>query len=138
MTTKAAPMTKQTARAELLRSVLPGPLTEEDALLWMVLLHTHTIHLRPGVLSNHSNGKQAEETVVLAAETQRGAASDIAALWPDRTDERSNYAYWYFQYNIRTPYEALDAVPEDQRIRLLELRSFLASDPRVAAIVEEE
>jgi hypothetical protein len=136
--TQAAQMTKETARAELLRSVLSGPLTEEDALLWMVLLHTHAIHLHPGVLSSHKNGEQAEEVLALPADTRRGAASDIAALWPDRTDERANYLYWYYQYSTRTPYEVLDEVPEDQRTRLLQLRHLLASDPRVVAISEEE
>jgi hypothetical protein len=113
-------------------------LTEEDALLWMVLLHTHAIHLRPGVLSSHRNGEQAEEILVLPTQTQRAAASDIAALWPDRTDERANYLYWYYQYSTRTPYEVLGAVPDDQRTRLLQLRRLLASDPRVVAINEEE
>jgi hypothetical protein len=138
MTTKAAQLTKETARVELLRSVLSGPLTEEDALLWMVLLHTHEIHLRPEVLSNRGNGEQGEEIKVLPAETQRGAASAIAILWPDRTDTRANDVYWYHQYNTRTPYEVLDAVPYDQRTRLMELRYLLASDPRVAAVVEED
>jgi hypothetical protein len=136
--TRAAAMAIKTARAELLRGVLSGPLTEEDALLWMVLLHTHAIHLRPGVLSSQGDGEQAGEIAVLPAETQRGAASIIAALWPDRSDERANYAYWYFQYNTRTPYEVLDAVPEDQRTRLFQLRHLLAGDPRVTAIVEED
>lgn len=136
--TMAKRMTKNTARTDLLRSVLSDPLTEEDALLWMVLLHTHEIHLRPGVLSNRGDGVQAEEIVVLPSDTQRGAASIIAALWPDRTDERANYAYWYFQYNTRTRYEALDVVPEEQRTRLFQLRQLLAKDSRVAAVVEED
>lgn len=138
MTIKAAQMTKETARVELLRSVLPGPLTEEDALLWMVLLHTHAIHLLPGVFFSSRNGERAEEVKVLPAETQRGAASDIAILWPDRTDERASYVYWLRHYNLRTPYEVLDAVPEDQRTRLFELRHLLAGDPRVAAVIEED
>lgn len=138
MTTKAIPLTKETAHAELLRSVLPKPLTEEDALLWMVLLHTHAIRLRPGTLTAHRENGQTEEITVLSPQTQRGVASAIAALWPDRTDERANYVYWYFQYNSRTPYEALDVVPEDQRIRLFELRCLLASDPRIAAVIEDD
>ncbi len=131
-------MTKETAHAELLRSVLPGSLTEEDALLWMVILHTHAIHLHSGVLSSPRKGEQTEGITVLPAQTQRGAASVIAALWPDRTDERANSTFWYFQYTTRTPYEVLDSVPDDKRARLLELRHLLASDPRIAAIVAED
>lgn len=127
--------TKYTARVELLRSVLDGPLTEDDALLWMVLFHTHLIHLRPGSLAG--NG-MADPLEVLPAETQRGAAEIIATLWPDRHDERAGYVYWYWQYNTRTPYEVLDAVPEELRPRLLKLRDLLTRDPRVVTVVEED
>lgn len=131
-------MTKETARIELLRNVLPGPLKEEDALLWMVLLHTYAIHLRPGVLLGRGDDEQSREITVLPAESRRGAASAIAALWPNRMDERANYVYWYNQYNLRTPYEVLTDVPEDRRNRLVALRYLLAGDPRVAAIIEED
>lgn len=122
-------LTIPTAHRELLRNVLQRPLTEEDALLWMVLLHTHAIHLSPGVL--------AEEAIVLSAETQRGVASIIADLWPDRADERSNDAYWYRQYNTRTPYEVLEDVPRDLLSPILRLREILSRDPRVSAIIED-
>jgi len=132
-------MTGYTAREELLRSVTKGPLTEEDALLWMVLLHTHEIHLRPGVLTNDSADQGKTGVTVLSPDTQRGAASVIAALWPDRTDsKRCEYTYWYWQYNTMTPYEVLDDVPQDQLERIFELRDALAKDPCVAAVVKVE
>jgi hypothetical protein len=95
----------------------------------MILLHTHAIQLRPGVLG--------EEPVLLPAETQRGVAATIAALWPNRTDARGSYEYWYWQYNTRTPYEVLEDVPEHLMPRLREFRQALAQDARVSAVLEE-
>lgn len=128
-------MMSQTVPRELLGSVLKGRLTEDDALLWMVLLHTHAIHLRPILQSVNGVPGSGE---VLPAETQRGAAEVIAELWPDRHDERADPSYWYWQFNVRTPYELLNEVPRELRARLLQLRDLLAQDPRVAAVVEED
>lgn len=128
-------MTEANAHQELLCSVLKRPLTEEDALLWMTLLHTHTIRLRPEALSRNGALGASE---VLPPETQRGAAELIAALWPDRHDERAGYLYWYWQYNTKTPYEVLDDVPAELRPRLLQLRDLLAQEPRVIAVTEED
>jgi hypothetical protein len=75
-------MNKSNAKEELLRNAIRGGLSEEDALLWMVLLHTHEIHLQPGTLED-LNG---ENVVVLSPDTQRGAAAVIAALWRKRSD----------------------------------------------------
>src|SRR5216683_865871 len=114
-------MTKPTAKQELLRRLTNGRLTEDDALNWMILLHTHQIHLQPGTLADLSANGGSGEGPVLAAETQRGAAEVIASLWPDRADERANYVYWYRQYNTRTPHEVLENVPQDRLTRVLEL-----------------
>jgi hypothetical protein len=130
--------TLETAHEELLRSVLRGPLTEEDALLWMVLLHTHAIHLRPGTILEGCGNNGTDGPIVLPPETQRGVASVMAALWPNRSDERADYIYWYWQYNTRVPYEVLSDVPADLMPRLLKLRDLLAQDPRVAAVVEDD
>jgi hypothetical protein len=130
-------MTALTAKEELLRRVTHGALTEDDALLWMVLLHTHSLHLRPDLLLGDTAEEQAKKVVILPAETQRGSARVIAALWPDRTEPRAHYAYWYGLYNDRTPYEDLREVPQVRLSRLLELRRALAEDPYVVAVVEE-
>lgn len=118
---------------ELLRAVVQPPLSEEDALLWMALLHTHRVRLRPKAGGTAANGGAP----VLAALTQRGAAEAVAALWPDRADERAGSPYWYFQYNSRTPYETLSQVPRELLPRLLEFRDRLASEPRVLDVEEE-
>jgi hypothetical protein len=111
-------------------------LTELDALLWMVLLHTHEIRLRPGAVSS-SNG----EPLSFAALTQRHAGEVMAGIWSDfypDPGDRGNYAYWYRQYNTQTPYEVLEDVPAPLLPRLTELRAALSRDPRVAAVVPED
>jgi hypothetical protein len=131
-------MKKATAKEELLRRVIGGGLTEDDALSWMILLHTHQIRLEPGTLDGDQGAAHAGEPPALGAETQRGAAKVVAALWPDRNDRRADYAYWYSQYNTRTPYEVLSDVPQDRLARVLDFRRALAAEPQVAAVVEEE
>jgi hypothetical protein len=74
-------MNKSNAREELWRDAIPDGLSEEDALLWMALLHTHEIHLRSGTLEGLNGGG-----VVLPADTRRGVAAVIAASWRKRSD----------------------------------------------------
>jgi hypothetical protein len=128
-------MTRETARVELLQYAIQGGLTEEDALLWMALLHTHEIHLPPGTLED-LNGRDA---VVLPAETRRGAAGVMAALWRKRSDPlRTNYLYWYNEYGRRTPYELFDNAPPPHQERIRQFRDALARDRRVLEIRPEE
>jgi hypothetical protein len=127
-------MNRLNAKEELLRNAIRGGLTEEDALLWMALLHTHEIHLRPGTVEDlKGNGTQ-----VLAADTQRGAAEVVAALWRKRSDsERSNYTYWYVEYNRRLHYEVFEDVPPPHRERIRQFREALTRDDRVLAVRPE-
>ncbi len=129
-------LTKQNAHEELLRRGARGPLSEEDALLWMVLFHTHRVQFKPGALAEATDGGSHPRW--LSALTQRGAAGVVASCWPDRQDRRSDPAYWYAAYNSRTPYGTLGDVPPDLLPRLQQLRDDLRQDDRVAAVVEED
>src|SRR5271167_3403318 len=78
------------------------PLSEPDALLWMVLLHTHHIRTRLGTATSR-NGKPV---IDFPAVTQRHAAEIVAGFWSERHPEdrqRSGYQYWYHAFNTRTP-----------------------------------
>lgn len=120
------------AHRDLMASVLTEPLTEEDALLWMTLLHTHEIQLVEPLLDD------CPGMTTLAAITQRHTADIIADLWPDRQDrERTNYVYWYHTWLITRPAEFLDEVKESDLSRLLQLREQLMREPRIKAVVEE-
>ena len=135
-----------TAHEELVRTAANGRLTEEDALVWMVLLHTHEMHLQTDAVCDSWRSHTADGHAILAAHTQRGVAAVIASLWKvmkgkrgrPSDDQRSDYAYWYGQYNTRVPYEVIDSVPADLLHRLQELRDLLARDPRVIAVVPED
>jgi hypothetical protein len=138
-------LTPATAHTDLLRTALGGKLTEEDALLWMVLFHTHEIHLLAAAVDESWNRHAKDGVVKLAAHTQRGVAEVVAELWAEiktkrgrDVDPRSAYTYWYWQYNRSGPYETMESVPVELRQRLEELRSRLAQDPRVVAVTPEE
>jgi hypothetical protein len=111
----------------LLEGILSQPFSEEDALVWMILLHTHQFCLQNGT----------SETC-LAALTQRSAAEVIAHFWPDRSDRRSDYSYWYALYNRRGAFEDLTQVPSSLLAGLVQCRDRLAKNPQIRAIVEDE
>jgi hypothetical protein len=128
-------MTKETVREELLRNAIRGALSEEDALLWMALLHTHVLHLMPGTLED----LDSSDGVVLPSDTRRGVAAVIAALWRQRADpQRTNYSYWYNQYGLRTPYEMFESIPPAHQERIRQLREILMRDERVIAVRPED
>ncbi len=129
-------LTRQTIHQDLLKSCLGDRLSESDALLWMVLLHTHTIQVRADAIAG-ANGIPPS----IAALTQRGAAEVVARVWsemkPDEV-ERANYVYWYRLFNTQTPYEVIEDVPEALLPRLVELRDTLMRDSRVAGVAAED
>jgi hypothetical protein len=131
-------MEKETAKLELLRRATNGKLTERDALAWMILLHTHQIRFRPGVLTTVTTNGNGEIGMVLSADTHHGVAHIIAALWPDREDERAKSGYWYWQYNSLTPYELMEDVPQGWFARVQELRQILERLPEVEEVVVED
>ena len=126
-------MTIETVHEELIRSNLDAPMTEEDALVWMTLLHTHEIHFRQPVLSDRPN------VTYLAAITERHAADVIAALWRGRKrSERASSSFWWREYLEKAGYQTVEDVPLDRLHRLQQLRDQLATDPRIAKIIAED
>lgn len=113
--------------------VLGSCFTEEDALAFMILMHTHFIELEampfddaPGVSNIH-------------ALTQRSAAEVLAKIWHDRTDlERTVYMYWYFKYTTEAPFEVVEDVSEDWKWRLERLLSVLRRHPNVRLVEAED
>jgi hypothetical protein len=117
----------------LIADILGTPLNEEDALVVMILLHTHGIGLTRPVLSDPPG------VTDLAAITQRHAAEVVAGLWPDRADpDRTNYAWWYWRFNTQVPFESIDDVPHPCRGRVKDLRRRLEGHPLVACVRSED
>jgi len=116
--------------AELLRKHVSDPTDENELLLWMVLIHTHRITLAVPCIQDAPNLKIVEPA------SQRAAAGAISDLWSTREDkERASYVYWYRAYQLKTPYETMDAVPPEVVSRIEKLRQKVESDPRVKSLV---
>jgi hypothetical protein len=115
----------------LLVAVLSGHVPDDrDALLWMALLHTHEIHLRPG------SWKTRPDVSVAAPVTERTAAAAVAALFP-ASDPRSGYVHWYFAYRA-LGYQVVSDIPPADLERVYALRERLSQDPRVTGVVPED
>jgi hypothetical protein len=128
-------LTRETLHQKLLKDSISGKPTEADTLLWMVLLHTHQIHLRPEVVAG-VNGAILDFPAI----TQRHAAEVAAQLWKElypADREKADYTYWYWRYNTETPYEVVEDIPDALRPRLLQLRDLLGRDSRIAAVTPE-
>jgi hypothetical protein len=61
----------------------------------------------------------------------------VASLWPDRDDERADYLYWYWAWQVRSLPERVQELPPELLLRVMELRNRLASHPEVAAVAED-
>jgi len=117
----------------LAKEALTGHPVEEDALALMVLLHTHRIRLKAPMLDDRPG------VVELAAITQRHVAEVLGAAWPDRADaQRTDRAYWYYQFNAKTPYEVVEDIPPDWMVRVQRLREVVASNPAVSSLEPED
>jgi hypothetical protein len=135
----------KSAHKDLVASALDGPLVEEDALAWMVLLHTHVIRLRAEAVEAKWRGDQEAGTVILEPDTQRGVAAVVAKLWKQTHPgaprlpkaDRANYVYWYWEFNTKVPYECWEDVPEELKPKLIELRDRLARNPHVVAVIPD-
>ena len=133
-------MTRETVHADLMRDVLGEKLrriSDTQAQAWMILFHVYEVHLRPGVRLDDVD--PGFDPIVLAADTQRGAASTIASVWPDRKDPaRTNYVHWYWEFNTKTPYELVRELPPDWLDRVELARAALKGHPLVADVVPED
>ena len=107
--------------------------SEDEALAMMILLHTHHVWLKAPILEDRPG------VADLAAITQRHAAEVIAAMWPDRSDrQRTDYGYWYYLFNTRTPYEVVEDIPQDWMVRVQRLREQLANSAAVKGLEPED
>jgi hypothetical protein len=126
-------MTIDNLHATLARNLLGEHPTEDDGLALMLLLHTSRILLREAISGDRPG------IMEVAAITQRQAATVVATVWPNRTDkERVDYRYWYFQFNVRTPYEVLEDLPAEWLARVARLRDALSQHPMVKEIRSED
>lgn len=128
-------MTSDVLLVNLAREALGRQPGDEEALALMVLLHTHRLRFK-GVTLDDLPG-----VTELAALTQRHSASVVAAAWPNREEPprtRTNYAWWYRQFNLRTPYELVEEIPEPWRQRVEDLRQRYLASKLIEAVEPED
>ena len=77
----------------MVKDMLQTPVTDDEALVIMGLLHLCPIEVPAGTLSD------APEVKLLEPITQRHAAQCLASLWRDTTAERSQPSFWYNLWN---------------------------------------
>jgi hypothetical protein len=130
-------MTKHQIHKSLTRAVLSTETAAEDVLLYMVLLHTHDIYLKAGVVLDDVIANDASKPLLIQAITQRHAAEVVGALWSPN-DEKGQYEHWYWLFCKTTPYQVSSEIPPAELARMMELKALLLSDPRVEAVVEAD
>lgn len=118
---------------QLAKEVLESFHDQDDGLAPMVLLHTHRIRLCMPILDDRPSVTQVD------AITQRHAAEVLAASWPDRGDvNRTDQRYWFYQFNLRTPFEVVEDVSSEWTERVEKIRQLIANSPTVEAISPSE
>jgi hypothetical protein len=111
------------------------PVTEQDTLLLMALLHMYRV-----ILSHPIAGLDKSVTY-LEALTQRSAAIVVAASWHGVDTSRSTYWYWYWYWKWNADwraYEHLEELSPTETQRLRELKRLLESHPAVRWLEPED
>jgi len=126
---------------DVFRSILSETLTAdmeaEDVLMRAVVLHTHSIVLRPGLdLEDVLEAARNDGRLVLAPLTRRHVATLIAECWPAGA-RAGRETHWLERYERDTPYEVFGDVPPDRRVRALAARDEIAKHPLVERLLPE-
>src|SRR5512143_1671111 len=111
---------------QLLHDGLEPDADELSFLSRAVVLHTHSIVLRPEVRLDDVKPDPTRGQVVLAPLTRTHVAELLASRWP-ANKQRGRDAFWLGLYEQRTPYEVVDDVPEDLRAAVLDGRDVVAA-----------
>ncbi len=128
-------MTSDVLLVDLARTALGQQPSDDDALALMLLLHTHRLRFKGAQLDDRPGVSE------LDALTQRDSASIVAAAWPNREEPprtRTNYAWWYRQFNLRTPYELVEEIPEPWGQRVEDLRQRYLASKLIEAVEPED
>lgn len=115
-------LTKDDVHKVLTQGVMSQEDSEEDCLLFMALLHTHEIYLKPEVVVDDL--QENDPNVPFPPATQRAAAAAVASVWPPGT-RKGAPDYWYGVYSNETPYEFLKYVPPSHLERIEALKGRL-------------
>src|SRR4051794_6154186 len=97
-------MNKIVVFKRIIRDTVKDDMPLEDALLHMVVLHTHSVALRPEVPVDDVEPDEGERRIVLAPLTRTHLAELFSSFW-GRKDRRGEVGFWFSFYGRLTPYE---------------------------------
>jgi hypothetical protein len=127
-------MTKVDVFKQILRDVVSDDADVLDVLLPMVVLHTHAIALRPGVVVD-DGPHPADGEVGLAPLTRTHLAELAASMWTGTA--RGDSDFWTNAYRQSTPFELFDDVPAELRDRAERARRAIEDHPLVNRLIPE-
>jgi hypothetical protein len=105
---------------KMVKDMLQTPVTDEEALAIMGLLHLCPIEVLAGTLSDAPDVKLVEPI------TQRHAAQCLASLWRDTTAERSQPSFWYNLWHENKMPETVEELPAAYLQKLEHMAKILA------------
>jgi hypothetical protein len=108
----------------------------EDILMRALVLHTHSIALRPGVFLDDVQRSSDEQRLVLAPLTRTHVIELVSTLWP-KDEERGQENFWFYHFNSLAAYEVFEDVPEYLRGRADAARMSIAVHDLVQELAEE-
>lgn len=121
----------------ILRESLVDDMETEDVVMRAVVLHTHSLALRPEVvLLDVAETERTNGRWVLAPLTRRQVAELIAERWHGEPS-RGRMHYWRALYERDAPYELFDDVSPAQRSRALAARSNIERHVLVERLIPE-
>jgi hypothetical protein len=129
-------MTKLDVYRQILRSAIRDDMRLEDMLLSALVLHTHSIALRPDVDLDDVRRTTGERRLVLAPLTNTHVTELMASLWP-HDEERGREDFWFERYARVTPYELFADVPDELRDRAVAAREAIAKHELIEELIEE-
>jgi hypothetical protein len=129
-------MKKLDVYKQILRDTIRDDMQLEDVLLRALVLHTHSIALRPSVSLDDVQRDSGEHRLVLAPLTRSHVVELVSSLWP-KNEERGQKDFWSIQYSNLTAYELFEDVPDELRERAIAARKSIAGHELVEELIEE-
>jgi len=131
-----AVVNKRQAYRQILRDSMRDGMQLEDVLLRALVLHTHSIALRPGIDLDDVERNPGESRLILAPLTTTYVASLLASLWPE-SSEWGREGFWFSKYGTITPYQLFEELPDELRDLALAARTSIEEHRLVDQLIEE-
>jgi hypothetical protein len=129
-------MDKLDVYRQIFRDTIRDDMQLEDILLRALVLHTHSIVLRPDVYLDDVQRNAEQLRLVLAPLTRTHVVHLVASLWP-KDSEWGREDFWFAQYGRVVPYELFEQVPDELRNEALAARKSIEGHSLVDELIEE-